>query len=775
MRKVISPVFVIFVIIGLIVVPSSLATPVLANESAGQARWELSIDLNPELVENQEWKESFAAAYRESGMEAVTEENQLKLKGQSDSEQLRSAIFDTGEGGIDFLGGVVELIVSIAGGETLTLNMETRITAGYSWEVLPESEVKVEEGFESTFSPRYRGYGAPSIQTIKLKNTSKIEKTAQLVYRRWFEPDEPAHAKMHLWLPKGTSELEISDPTPPLLDESQSIESSDPIKELPLKEALPSSWDWRTKGVVPAVRNQGSCGSCWSFGTVGIMESAMKKAGATLPDLSEQFLISCNKDGWSCNGGLTAHKYHYNTLGLNQTTIGAVLEADKPYMATNGTCTVAYNHPYKLSGWKFITGSEWDVPTVDQIKNAIYTYGPVTGGVCVGNAFEDYSGGVFATNEDCGGSTNHQIILVGWDDATQSWILRNSWGTSWGENGYMRIKYGTSRVGEGTSWVTYSAPSSTVPATPTAYRPLADTYTIKPTYSWSRIDNATGYTLQVYDPATQKYLVSMKVGTSACSTDTNRCSYRPDVNLINNKSYQWRVLAYNDKGKSAYTKLRDFTIKPGINSKFNGSADSAWRVRPGGAWYFYNNMYWYTSGMVDKWSSVSYNTEFKNFTYKAYMKRNADGSTWATGVVVRGTPTFDADNAWENTYLFLYSQVGYFSVWKTVGGTNTPLKGWTLSSAIKKSDWNLLHVTVDGSNIRFYINNTLVWSGSDTSFAKGQVGLIMYRSTTAEKLYVDWAVLTMSDYYDATSKGNVVMAEESTDISGDPGVPEHSP
>jgi len=149
--------------------------------------------------------------------------------------------------------------------------------------------------------------------------------------------------------------------------------------------------------------------------------------------------------------------YHYDTLGNNQFAVGAVLEADKPYTATDGSCTVSYNHPYKSAGWQFITGTEWGMPAIDEIKNAIATYGPVTAGVCVGREFQEYSGGIFSTNEDCYGGTNHQIILVGWNDADGGyWILRNSWGRWWGEYGYMRIAYNTSRVGEGTSWAAWS-------------------------------------------------------------------------------------------------------------------------------------------------------------------------------------------------------------------------------------------------------------------------------------------------------------------------------
>jgi C1A family cysteine protease len=242
-------------------------------------------------------------------------------------------------------------------------------------------------------------------------------------------------------------------------------------KRSSLKEAvaLPTSYDWRTYGAAPAVRDQGACGGCWAFGTVGIMESALKISGLPMTDLSEQFLISCNSDGWDCDGGLTAHMYHYDTLGQSQSSIGAVLEADKPFIESNGTCTVAYDHPYILSNWSFITADEFTLATVDQIKTAIYNHGPVTAGICAGDAFNDYVSGVFSTDEiatTCtDGSevyTNHQIILVGWNDnngvdVDGYWILRNSWGAFWGESGYMKIKYGTSRVGEGPSYVTVEA------------------------------------------------------------------------------------------------------------------------------------------------------------------------------------------------------------------------------------------------------------------------------------------------------------------------------
>ena len=161
---------------------------------------------------------------------------------------------------------------------------------------------------------------------------------------------------------------------------------------------------------------------------------------------------------------LDGHKYHYDTLGKNQTTIGAVYETDKPYTAMNGRCRVNYNKPYALSTGHSLLAVSTLSPQTTRSKSAIYTYGPITAGVCAGSGWDAYSGGVFSTNEtsQCGGSTNHQIILVGWNDSEQYWILRNSWGTGWGIDGYMHIKYGVSRVGEGTSWVTATSDSTSV-------------------------------------------------------------------------------------------------------------------------------------------------------------------------------------------------------------------------------------------------------------------------------------------------------------------------
>ncbi len=126
---------------------------------------------------------------------------------------------------------------------------------------------------------------------------------------------------------------------------------------------------------------------------------------------------------------------------------------------SNAACNSPYDHAYRIDNWAYVPGNENDV---DEIKQAIYQYGPVAAAVAVGSAFQGYSEGVFDNDESGSVGINHAIVLVGWDDAYSwdgetygVWILRNSWGSGWGEGGYMYITYGTSRVGYAANYIEY--------------------------------------------------------------------------------------------------------------------------------------------------------------------------------------------------------------------------------------------------------------------------------------------------------------------------------
>ncbi len=249
-----------------------------------------------------------------------------------------------------------------------------------------------------------------------------------------------------------------------------------PSNSVKLTSGLPSSFDWRDpQGRLGAnwdcttpIKNQGGCGSCWAFATVGVLESAVLIKDNMVKDFSEQYLVSCNTDDWGCDGGWWAHDYHQWKKGANgEEDVGAVLESQKSYQANEEPCDPDYDHPYQIDSWSYIGSlGPIGVPSTESIKQAIYDHGPVCVAIYADDKFQAYDEGIFDKNEgELFKPINHAVVLVGWDDDYQGtgtgvWILRNSWGSGWGDGGYMYIKYGTSNVGWGANYIDYKRSGS---------------------------------------------------------------------------------------------------------------------------------------------------------------------------------------------------------------------------------------------------------------------------------------------------------------------------
>jgi cathepsin L len=197
----------------------------------------------------------------------------------------------------------------------------------------------------------------------------------------------------------------------------------------------PDSWDWRTQGAVQAVKDQGQCGSCWAFGAIASAESAIYIKSGTLYSLSEQNLVDCVTSCSGCNGGWPSSAYTYV---VNRQSGHFNLEKDYAYTAKDGTCKYASGKATgTISGYSTVqSGSESD------LLNKVYSLGPSAVAIDAShNSFQLYKSGIYNEASCSSSSLDHAVTAVGYgtESGTDYWIVKNSWGTSWGEKGYIRM------------------------------------------------------------------------------------------------------------------------------------------------------------------------------------------------------------------------------------------------------------------------------------------------------------------------------------------------
>jgi len=202
--------------------------------------------------------------------------------------------------------------------------------------------------------------------------------------------------------------------------------------------ALPTSVDWVTAGAVTPIKNQGDCGSCWAFSTTGSVEGIHFIKSGTLVSLSEQQLVDCSgaEGNQGCNGGLMDYAFEYIIKNG-----GICSEASYPYTGTDGKCKSS-----SCTSAATITGYS-DIPTNND--NALQTAAaqqPVSVAIEADqNCFQFYSSGVLNC-PTCGTNLDHGVLVVGYgtSGSTPYYLVKNSWGTSWGEQGYVQMLRGSS-------------------------------------------------------------------------------------------------------------------------------------------------------------------------------------------------------------------------------------------------------------------------------------------------------------------------------------------
>jgi len=210
--------------------------------------------------------------------------------------------------------------------------------------------------------------------------------------------------------------------------------------------AAPASLDWRDKGAVTAVKDQGQCGSCWSFSTTGSVEGAWFLAKNNLTSLSEQQLMDCSqKEGnQSCEGGLMDDAFQF--IIDNK---GICSEESYPYKAVDEKCQTTCTPVATISSFADVAFDTKN-PNDDTALMAAVQKGPVSIAIEADQPiFQMYTGGVI-TGPSCGTQLDHGVLLVGYgSDAKLGdyWIVKNSWNADWGEKGYVRLARGQNECG----------------------------------------------------------------------------------------------------------------------------------------------------------------------------------------------------------------------------------------------------------------------------------------------------------------------------------------
>ncbi|XP_040904257.1 cathepsin O [Toxotes jaculatrix] len=201
-------------------------------------------------------------------------------------------------------------------------------------------------------------------------------------------------------------------------------------------EGLPAKFDWRDKAVVAPVQNQQACGSCWAFSVVGAMQSVHAIGGSQLEQLSVQQVLDCSFKNEGCNGGSPVWALSW----LKQTRVKLVLQSEYPYKAKTGICHF-FSQSHDGVAVKNFTAHDFGGQE-EAMMGQLVKHGPLAA-VVDAVSWQDYLGGII--QHHCSSQrSNHAVLVVGYDTTGDIpyWIVQNSWGTTWGNEGYVYIKIG---------------------------------------------------------------------------------------------------------------------------------------------------------------------------------------------------------------------------------------------------------------------------------------------------------------------------------------------
>jgi len=212
------------------------------------------------------------------------------------------------------------------------------------------------------------------------------------------------------------------------------IENNSPLR-VGNYENLAETMDWRERGAVSSVKDQGHCGSCWAFGATGALEGQQFINYGNLPELANQQLVSCDTQSSGCNGGLSYKSYRY--VAENN---GIDTDTNWPYTARDDPC----DHEKETDGKDIGATSSGEVHLAENetaLKEGVANVGPIQVSIYASlSSFKNYAGGVY-DDPACVDNRNHAVLVVGYGelDGRPTWIIKNSWGQDWGDKGYIQF------------------------------------------------------------------------------------------------------------------------------------------------------------------------------------------------------------------------------------------------------------------------------------------------------------------------------------------------